>query len=202
MNLRCLPIQTQPFSEPNRDLTKGEYKRLLYTARRQGKKRLCLIMQTICATGIRVSELQYITVAAIKKGAASVNCKGKIRTILIPHKLCALLSAYVRDEGVKNGAVFVTRTGKPIDRSNIWAEMKKLCKKAGVLATKVFPHNLRHLFGKIYYSLYQDLTRLADILGYTSVNTTRIYTVESGETHRKRIQNLGLIYDIYEQNTT
>ena len=143
-----------------------------------------------------------VTQAAVKKCAASVNCKGKIRTILIPHKLCALLSAYVRDEGVKNGAVFVTRTGKPIDRSNIWAEMKKLCKKADVLATKVFPHNLRHLFGKIYYSLYQDLTRLADILGHTSVNTTRIYTVESGETHRKRIQNLGLIYDIYEQNTT
>ena len=200
--VKNLKIQKQIFFEPNKDLTKDEYERLLKTACQEGKKRLYLVMQTICATGIRVSELQYITVSAVKKGAALINCKGKNRIILIPQKLCMLLSAYAVEQHIKSGAVFITKTGKPIDRSNVWTEMKSLCKRAGVLAAKVFPHNLRHLFGKTYYAIYQDIVRLADILGHTSVNTTRIYTIEGGEIHRKRIQNLGLVYDFFYSNTT
>lgn len=131
-----------------------------------------------------------------------ISCKGKNRKILIPQVLCKILKPYVKEQNIRKGAIFITKKENPLDRSNIWAEMKKLCKKAGVLATKVFPHNLRHLFGKRYYALYQDISRLADILGHTSINTTRIYTIESGETHRIRIQKLGLIFDLFSENTT
>lgn len=200
--VKSLKIQKNTFIEPNRELTKVEYDILLKTAYEQGKTRLYLVMQTICATGIRVSELAYITVDAVKNGVASIKCKGKNRVIFIPSKLCKMLQRYIREKNIKNGAVFVTRKGNPLNRSNIWAEMKRLCDKAGVLASKVFPHNLRHLFGKTYYAVYQDIVRLADILGHSSINTTRIYTAESGEVHRKRIQNLGLIRDYFLHNTT
>lgn len=200
--VKSLKIQKNTFIEPNRELTKAEYDILLKTAYEQGKTRLYLVMQTICATGIRVSELAYITVDAVKSGVASIKCKGKNRVIFIPQKLCKMLLRYTFTNGIKQGSVFVTRTGNPIDRSNIWLEMKKLCGKAGVLASKVFPHNLRHLFGRAYYAIYQDISRLADILGHTSINTTRIYTAESGEVHRKRVQNLGLILDICSDNST
>ena len=186
--VKNLKIQKEVFCEPNRELTMKEYECLLRTAKEQGKKRLCLVMQTICSTGIRISELKYITVEAVKSGAAMISCKGKNRKILIPQMLCKILKPYAKEQNIKKGSIFITKKGKPLDRSNVWAEMKKLCKKAGVLATKVFPHNLRHLFGKRYYALYQDISRLADILGHTSINTTRIYTTESGETHRIRIQ--------------
>lgn len=200
--VKSLKIQQSAFIEPNRELTKEEYESLLSTAYKQGKTRLYLVMQTICATGIRVSELAYITVEAVKNGVARIKCKGKNRVIFIPSKLCKMLQRYIRENNIRKGAVFVTKNGKPLNRSNIWAEMKQLCKKAGVLASKVFPHNLRHLFGKTYYAVYQDIVRLADILGHTSINTTRIYTAESGEVHRKRIQNLGLIRDDFLLNTT
>lgn len=200
--VKNIRVQKKAFREPRRDLTRQEYERLLRAAHLQGKKRLCLIMQTICSTGIRVSELKYITVEAAKSGIASIKCKGKNRIILIPDKMCKVLLAYAREKNIKTGAVFVTRSGRNVDRSNIWTEMKKLCDKAGVIGTKVFPHNLRHLFGKIYYTLYQDIVRLADILGHESINTTRIYTKESWELHRSRIQKLGLIIDFYSKNTT
>lgn len=200
--VKSLKIQKNTFIEPNRELTKAEYDILLKTAYEQGKTRLYLVMQTICATGIRVSELAYITVDAVKNGVASIKCKGKNRVIFIPSKLCKMLQRYIREKNIKNGAVFVTRKGNPLNRSNIWAEMKRLCNKAEVLASKVFPHNLRHLFGKTYYAVYQDIVRLADILGHSSINTTRIYTAESGEVHRKRIQNLGLIRDYFLHDTT
>ena len=200
--VKSLKIQKNTFIEPSRELTKAEYDILLKTAYEQGKTRLYLVMQTICATGIRVSELAYITVDAVKNGVASIKCKGKNRVIFIPSKLCKMLQRYIREKNIKNGAVFVTRKGNPLNRSNIWAEMKRLCNKAGVLASKVFPHNLRHLFGKTYYAVYQDIVRLADILGHSSINTTRIYTAESGEVHRKRIQNLGLIRDYFLHDTT
>lgn len=150
-------------------------------------------MQTICATGIRVSELKYITVEAVRTGKANVNSKGKRRKVWIPNKLCKMLLKYAKSQKITNGAVFVTKSGKPLDRSNIWSEMKKLCKIAKVSKEKVFPHNLRHLFAKTYYSIQKDIVRLADILGHSSINTTRIYTTESGEIHRKQIQNLGLL---------
>ena len=200
--VKNLKIQKKIFSEPNRDLTKEEYERLLKTAFKQGKKRLYLVMLTICSTGIRVSELRFITVEAVMQGVVRVNCKGKNRVILIPRKLCQILSTYAKEKNVKEGSIFVTKNGRTLDRSNIWTEMKKLCGQANVLATKVFPHNLRHLFGKTYYAIHQDIVRLADILGHTSVNTTRIYTVESGEIHRTRIQKLGLILDLFSENTT
>lgn len=200
--VKSLKIQKNTFIEPNRELTKAEYETLLKTAYEQGKTRLYLVMQTICATGIRVSELAFITVEAVKNGVARIKCKGKNRVIFIPSKLCTMLMRYIRKNDIKSGSVFITRRGKPLNRSNIWSEMKRLCDKAGVLESKVFPHNLRHLFGKTYYALYQDIARLADILGHTSVNTTRIYTAESGEIHRKRIQNLSLIRDDFLHNTT
>ena len=150
-------------------------------------------MQTICATGIRVSELRFITVDAVNTGVANINCKGKFRQVFLPKALCKRLAKYVRKQKIESGAVFVSRTGKPLDRSNIWSDMKKLCESAGVSKDKVFPHNLRHLFARTYYSLQKDIVRLADILGHSSVNTTRIYTMETGEVHKRQIERLGLL---------
>lgn len=150
-------------------------------------------MQTICSTGIRVSELKFITVEAVNAGQADIRCKGKMRVIILPKRLCIMLKDYLKAQNIKSGSVFVTKTGKPLDRSNIWADMKKLCESAGVSKNKVFPHNLRHLFARTFYTLQKDIVRLADILGHSSVNTTRIYTVESGDIHRQQIQRLGLL---------
>lgn len=150
-------------------------------------------MQTICATGIRVSELKAITVSAVKSGQATINCKGKMRIVILPKQLCKILKDYIRENNIKSGSVFVSKNGKPLDRSNIWSDMKKLCESAGVSKDKVFPHNLRHLFARTYYSIQKDVVRLADILGHSNVNTTRIYTMETGEIHRKQIQRLGLL---------
>ena len=150
-------------------------------------------MQTICATGIRVSELKFITVEAVHKGEALIHCKGKMRVVLLPKQLCKMLKGYILQQHIKQGPVFVSKYGRPLDRSNIWKLMKSLCDYAGVPREKVFPHNLRHLFARTYYSLEKDIVRLADLLGHASVNTTRIYTVETGEVHRRQIQKLGLL---------
>ncbi len=190
--VKALKIQRQIYSSRDKELTKAEYKRLIDAAKNKSD-RLCCLMQTICSTGIRVSELRYITVEAVESGEANINCKGKRRKVWLPKKLCIILKKYIKTHNIKRGPVFVTKTGKPLDRSNIWAEMKRLCEKAGVLKEKVFPHNLRHLFARVYYTVQKDIVRLADILGHSSVNTTRIYTVESGEVHRQQIQELGLI---------
>ena len=150
-------------------------------------------MQTICSTGIRVSEVRYITVEAVARGVAEINCKSKRRQVFLPKQLCQILKQYIKEQKIKSGVVFVTKNGNPLDRSNIWSDMKKLCKSANVSEKKVFPHNLRHLFARTYYSLQKDIVRLADILGHSNVNTTRIYTMETGEIHRKQIQKLGLL---------
>jgi len=150
-------------------------------------------MQTICSTGIRVSELRAITVSSVKCRQATINCKGKMRVIILPNELCKMLMRYIKERNIISGPVFVTRNGKPLDRSNIWRLMKDLCDDAGVSKSKVFPHNLRHFFARTYYSIEKDIVRLADILGHSSVNTTRIYTMENGEIHRKQIQKLGLL---------
>lgn len=189
--MKTLKIQKQIFSDKNKELTKPEYMRLLQAAK--GNKRLFYLMQTICSTGIRVSELKYITVAAVKTGHAAIQCKGKLRTVILPQKLCRLLKGYIRGNKIKNGAVFVTKTGKPFDRSNIWADMKKLCKCAGVAQSKVFPHNLRRLFARTFYALQKDIVRLADILGHSNISTTRIYTMESGDVHRRQIEQMDLL---------
>ncbi len=191
--VKTLKIQRRVFASGERELSKREYEKLLTAAKNQHNERLYLLMQTVCSTGIRVSELRYITCEAVRKTYAVISGKGKMRKVFLPVRLCRLLSDYMKKQKIKRGPVFVTRTGLPLDRSNIWADMKKLCKSAGVSDKKVFPHNLRHLFARTYYSVQKDIVRLADLLGHSSVNTTRIYTMESGEIHRRQIQSLGLL---------
>ena len=193
LRVKNLKIQKQIFASSDKELTKNEYDRLLQAAKQKKNKRLYLLMQTICSTGIRVSEVRHITVEAVSCGVAEINCKGKRRQVFLPKQLCKILKQYIKEQKIKSGAVFVTKNGNPLDRSNIWSDMKKLCKAANVSEKKVFPHNLRHLFARTYYSLQKDIVRLADILGHSSVNTTRIYTMESGKIHCKQIQKLGLL---------
>ena len=191
--VKTLKIQKQIFADKDKELTKAEYTMLLKAAKSKKNERLYYLMQTICSTGIRVSELKYITVEAVSTGQANIHCKGKIRTVILPKQLCKLLKGYIKGHNIKSGAVFISKNGKPLDRSNIWSDMKKLCESAGVSRSKVFPHNLRHLFARTYYSLERDIVRLADILGHSSVNTTRIYTMESGDAHRRQIEKMGLL---------
>jgi len=191
--VKPLKIQRSLFRDESRELTQAEYKRLVHAAENAGNRRLSLVVQTICATGIRVSELQFITVEAVRIGRTEISNKGKRRTIFLPEKLRRILAKYLKEIHKSEGAVFTTRSGKPLDRSNIWRDMKALCESAGVDPDKVFPHNLRHLFARTYYSIEKDISRLADILGHSSINTTRIYTMESGTVHAHQIERLGLI---------
>lgn len=186
--LRC---QRQTYCAEDKELTKAEYMRLLEASKHQ--KQLNLVIQTICATGIRVSELQYFTVEAVSSGEITVQCKSKTRTILVPGKLKKLLLSYARNRKIRSGIIFVTRKGKPLDRSNIWAQMKRLCTAAGVNPSKVFPHNLRKLFARTFYGIEKDIAKLADILGHSSINTTRIYIMTTGTEHRRKIEKLGLV---------
>ncbi|MBQ6999504.1 MAG: tyrosine-type recombinase/integrase [Oscillospiraceae bacterium] len=189
--VKTIKQQRRVFIPEEKELTKGEYGRLLKAAER--KPRLYLLMQTICSTGIRVSEHRFITVEAAKTGYAEVRMKGKHRTVFLEKKLCKALLRYAKENHITGGSIFITATGKPMDRCNIWAEMKKLCSTAGVRREKVFPHNLRHLFARLYYSIEHDIVRLADILGHSNINTTRIYTMESGQTHRKQMERLQIL---------
>jgi site-specific recombinase XerD len=193
LRVKAVKVQKQIFASNERELTKEEYERLLSAAKAKNNQRLYLLMQTICSTGIRVSELRFITVESINKGRAEIDLKGKRRCAFLSVELCKMLKNYIKEQKIKSGPVFITKSGKPLDRSNIWNDMKKLCKAAGVSQNKVFPHNLRHLFARTYYTLQKDIVRLADILGHSSINTTRIYTMETGEVHRKQIQRLGLL---------
>lgn len=193
LRVKNLKIQKQLFANKDNELTKEEYERLLTAAKSKGNEQLYFLMQTICSTGIRVSELCYITVESLKAQKAQINLKGKMRVVLLPKELCKMLLKYSKEQKITSGSVFVSRNGKPLDRSNIWKMMKALCESAGVARAKVFPHNLRHLFARTFYSIQKDIVRLADILGHSSVNTTRIYTMETGETHRRQIQKLGLL---------
>lgn len=190
LKVKPLKIQKSLFCDRRRELSREEYVRLVRAA---GSGRLSLVIQTICATGIRVSELQFITAVALQTGRAEINNKGKRRIVFLPDQLRRMLKKYLREQKRASGPVFVTKTGKSLDRSNIWREMKALCKKAGVSPEKVFPHNLRHLFARTYYSLEKDLSRLADVLGHSNVNTTKIYTMESGSVHARQIERLKLI---------
>lgn len=185
--------QKRIFAETEKELTKAEYERLVQTAKKRGNHRLYLLIQTICATGIRVSELQFITAEAVYTGYAEVKCKGKLRTIFLPQKLQRKLREFLKEENRTTGAVFVTRSGKPMDRSNIWAEMKNLCAEAEVAREKVFPHNLRHLFARTFYNMEKDIAKLADLLGHASIETTRIYIMESGEAHRRKLERMHLL---------
>ena len=193
LRVKSLKLQQQVFCPEEKELTKAEYARLCRTAERKHNERLNLILQTICGTGIRVSELQYITVEAAKNGEAVVNCKAKTRSVFIVKELKQKLLRYAAEQNIKSGMIFVTRTGKPISRTNIWREMKALCEEANVNPGKVFPHNLRHLFARVFYGIEKDIAKLADILGHSSINTTRIYIISTGTEHRQRMESMRLI---------
>ncbi len=193
MKVKTLKIQRQLFASKDKELTKAEYERLLTAAKHKNNEQLYYLMQTIASTGIRISELSAISVEAVKQGQATINCKGKLRQVFLPKALCKMLKDYIRKQNIKSGSVFVTRTGKPLDRCRVWKLLKDLCESANVSKDKVFPHNFRHLFARTFYSLQKDIVRLADILGHSSVNTTRLYTIESGIEHRKQLQKLGLL---------
>lgn len=188
--VKTVRIQKPTYLTEEKELTKDEYKRLLAAAR--NKEQLNLVIRTICATGIRVSELKYFTVEAVRNGEVSVKCKSKTRTILVPGDLRKLLLNYAHKHGITNGVIFVTRNGNPLDRSYIWAQMKGLCEAAGVNPSKVFPHNLRKLFARTFYSIEKDIAKLADILGHSSIETTRIYIMTTGSEHRRQIERMGL----------
>jgi integrase/recombinase XerD len=193
LKVKSLKLQQQVFCPEDKELTKAEYARLCRTAERKHNERLNLILQTICGTGIRVSELQFITVEAVKQGEAVVNCKAKTRSVFIVRELKQKLLRYAAEQNIKSGMIFVTRTGKPISRTNIWREMKALCEESNVNPGKVFPHNLRHLFARVFYGIEKDIAKLADILGHSSINTTRIYIISTGTEHRQRMENMHLI---------
>ena len=193
LRLRPLKLQRSLFLSEEKELTRAEYVRLVQAAERAENERLALVIQTICATGIRVSELRFITAEAVQTGRAEVANKGKRRVIFLPDRLRKLLRVYLQRQKITAGAVFVSKNGRPLNRSNIWRDMKALCASAGVEPGKVFPHNLRHLFARTFYSIEKDLSRLADILGHSSVTTTRIYTAESGTVHARQIGRLGLV---------
>ena len=191
--VKHLKLQRRLFRDDSRELTKAEYERLIATAEGLGKERLALLMESICGTGIRVSEVQYLTIEAAQQGKVEIYLKGKVRTILIPGKLCKKLLKYAKKHKIASGEIFLTRGGKSLSRKQIWAEMKALCKKAGVAPSKVFPHNLRHLFARTFYRVCRDVAKLADVLGHSSIETTRIYLISTGAEHAKTMDMLRLV---------
>lgn len=193
LRVKSLKLQQQIFCPEEKELSRAEYLRLCAAAVQKNNRRLYLLLQTICGTGIRVSELQCITVEAIRRGEVTVHCKAKTRTVFVVKELRKKLLRYAAAQNIKSGRIFVTKTGKPLSRSNIWREMKALCKKANVNPQKVFPHNLRHLFARVFYGMEKDIATLADILGHSSINTTRVYIISSGKQHRRRMENMHLI---------
>ncbi len=191
--VRYLKRQRQVFRDTARELTQAEYGRLVEAAKAKGNRRLALLLEAICGTGIRVSEVAYITVEAVQRGRAEISLKGKIRTVLIPGRLAQKLQKYARKQRIVRGEIFLTAGGRPLSRRQIWSEMKALCPLAGVDATKVFPHNLRHLFARVFYRACRDIVRLADVLGHSSIETTRIYLVTTGAEYARQLDRLGLI---------
>ena len=191
--VKTLRIQRRLFREDCKELTREEYQRLIKAAQATGRERLMLLMETICSTGIRVSEVKYITVEALKLGKAEISLKGKIRTILLPNKLCRKLLKYAKKQRTASGKVFLTRNGTGLSRKQIWAEMKSVCEKARVAASKVFPHNLRHLFARTFYKVCRDVARLADVLGHSSIETTRIYLISTGVEHQWQLEQMRLV---------
>ena len=191
--VKHLRVQRQLFRDSARELSREEYARLVETARRLGRGRLSLLMETICATGIRVSAVRYITAEAVREGRTEIALKGKIRTILLPGKLCRKLEKYARQKKITSGELFLTRSGRPMSRKQIWAEMKGVCRAAGVAPSKVFPHNLRHLFARCFYRVSRDVAKLADVLGHSSIETTRIYLISTGAEHARTLDQLRLI---------
>lgn len=201
LKIKPMKLQKLLFSQPEKELSYEEYTKLVKTADKQKKHRLSLVLQTICATGIRVSELKFITVESLFCGKALVACKGKVRTVFLSRSLCKVLKQFVKREQIKSGVIFRTQKGLPLNRSNIWKDMKALCESAGVEPGKVFPHNLRHLFARTHYQMEKDIARLADILGHSCITTTRIYTMETGVEHAKQLDRMGLVLEEIDRTT-
>ncbi len=193
VRLKFLRVQKKLFREENREMNRADFAKLVHAAETKGSHRLALLMETIGATGIRVSEVRYITVEAVQNGSAQISLKGKMRCILLPGKLCRKLLRYAQKQKIRSGEIFITKSGRGISRKQIWAEMKAICKCAGVAASKVFPHNLRHLFARVFYRTTQDVARLADLLGHSSIETTRIYLISTGAEHARQLDRLGLV---------
>ena len=191
--VRPFKVQKKLYCPEEKELTREEYVRLVRAAKEKNSERLALLLETICATGIRVSELPYITVEAVARGEAVVHCKGKTRTVFLPAALQKKLRRYMQSQKIQSGPVFITRTGKPMNRSNIWREMKALCERANVAPSKVFPHSLRHLFARTFYSIDHDVAKLADLLGHSNINTTRIYIITTGAEHRRKMETMRLV---------
>lgn len=191
--VRHFKVQRKVYCPEEKELNREEYIRLVDAARRKGRGRLAMLIQVVCSTGIRISELKYITVEAVRQGETCVSCKGKMRTVFLTHALREQMREYISQRGIETGPVFITRTGKPVDRTNIWREMKALCTEAAVSPGKVFPHSLRHLFARCFYAIDRDIAKLADILGHSSINTTRIYIATTGEEHRRRMEAMHLV---------
>lgn len=191
--VKHLRLQRRLFREVDRELTKTEYERLVTSAYNSGKERLALLMESICSTGIRVSEVKYLTVKAAQVGKAEIIMKGKIRTILISNKLCRKLLKYAKKQKIVSGEIFLTKDGKSLNRKQIWAQMKSICEKAGIVPAKVFPHNLRHLFAQTFYKVSRDVVKLADALGHSNIETTRIYLISTGSEHAKIVDQLRLL---------
>lgn len=191
--VKSVRIQRRVFRDEARELTREEYRRLLNTAQRQGLDRLLLLMETICATGVRVSEVCHITVEALRDMRADVALKGKVRSILLPRKLCRKLLKYAKRKKITSGEIFRTRSGRPMSRGQIWREMKAICQAAGVAPSKVFPHNLRHLFATVFYRASRDIAKLADLLGHSSIDTTRLYLLTTGAEHVRQLERLRLV---------
>ncbi len=193
LRVKTIRMQQQLFCPAEKELSRAEYERLVHAAQAQNNVRLVLLLQTICGSGIRVSELPFITVEAARQGEAVVSCKGKTRSVFLVRALQKKLLRYAASQGIRSGCIFLNRNGKPMDRITVWREMKRICKAAGVEESKVFPHNLRHLFARIFYDLDKDIVKLADVLGHSSINTTRIYVVSSGHEHQKRMEQMRLV---------
>ena len=191
--VKAIKLSPEIYRPEEKELTQKEYERLVNTAMDQGKEKLAVILQTICGTGIRISELQFITVEAVKRGEAKVHCKGKSRKVFIVDELKKLLLGYIKKHHIKSGTIFLSKNGTPMNRTTVWREMKSLCKAAKVNPSKVFPHNLRHLFARVFYKLEKDIAKLADILGHSSINTTRIYIISTGREHKRRMERMGLV---------
>lgn len=194
--VKAIKLSPEIYRPDEKELTRNEYERLVNTAMKQGKEKLAVILQTICGTGIRISELQFITVDAVKRGEAKVHCKGKTRKVFIVSELKTLLLDFIKKNHIKSGPIFLSKTGKPMNRTTVWREMKSVCKAANVNPSKVFPHNLRHLFARVFYKMEKDIAKLADILGHSSINTTRIYIISTGKEHKKKMERMGLVYSM------
>ena len=196
IRVKMIKVQHETFIPENKELTMQEYERLVKTAYKKGDIRLALIIETLGSTGIRISELKYITAESLKYGMTDIHNKGKVRRILYPGELLKVLQKYAKDMNILHGCIFITACGNPVNRSNVWRMMKNICHDAGVREEKVYPHNMRHLFARIFYKIKNDIAKLADVLGHSNIDTTRIYIKSTGREHKRQLDRMNMIIDM------